>query len=181
MIGFWADFFTFLLAAVGLFLIFIIMLQRGKGGGLVGALGGMGGASAFGPKADIQVLKLTIGLAVAWVVIACAGIFFNRAYDPRNPTGDDTPGVKNAEKDMDDKGTDSDLGTSKDSKDKKPAGTGSEKAGPTKKAPAEKGVSAEGATPKKGAAKLADEAKPAKSAPKSEAKPAAEKPAEAKP
>ncbi len=90
MIGFWADFFTFLQVAIGLFLIFIIMLQRGKGGGLVGALGGMGGASAFGPKADIQVLKLTIGLAIAWVVIACVGIFFNRAYHVANPTVDDT-------------------------------------------------------------------------------------------
>ncbi len=79
-IGIWADFFTFLQVAIGLFLIFIIMLQRGKGGGLVGALGGMGGASAFGPKADIQVLKLTIGLAIAWVVIACVGIYFNREY-----------------------------------------------------------------------------------------------------
>lgn len=182
MIGFWADFFTFLQVAVGLFLIFIIMLQRGKGGGLVGALGGMGGASAFGPKADIQVLKLTIGLAIAWVVIACAGIFFNRAYHPRNPTGDDTPGVKNAEKDTTDKDGTSDLGTDKTGTDKakKPA-TDSEKAGPTKKVPAGKGASAEQATPKKGVAKPAEEAKPAKSAPKSEDKPAAEKPAEAKP
>ncbi len=88
MIGFWADFFTFLQVAIGLFLIFIIMLQRGKGGGLVGALGGMGGASAFGPKADIQVLKLTIGLAIAWVVMACIGIFCNRAYHVANPVGD---------------------------------------------------------------------------------------------
>ena len=86
MIGFWADFFTVLQVLIGLFLIFIIMLQRGKGGGLVGALGGMGGASAFGPKADIQVLKLTIGLAVGWVVVACVGIFFNRWYSP-SPLG----------------------------------------------------------------------------------------------
>ncbi len=89
MYGFWADFFTVLQVLIGVFLIFIIMLQRGKGGGLVGALGGMGGASAFGPKADVQVLKLTIGLAVAWVFLACVGIFFNRWYAPATygPTG----------------------------------------------------------------------------------------------
>lgn len=117
MIGFWADFFTFLQVAIGLFLIFIIMLQRGKGGGLVGALGGMGGASAFGPKADIQVLKLTIGLAIAWVVIACVGIFFNRSYAglTYNPVGDNA-GVKKDAKDKDAEkggGKDADKGAEK--------------------------------------------------------------------
>jgi preprotein translocase subunit SecG len=81
--------FTVLQIVIGLFLIFIIMLQRGKGGGLVGALGGMGGASAFGPKADIHVLKLTIGLAVAWVVVACSGIYLNRTYT--SGYGEDNP------------------------------------------------------------------------------------------
>ena len=34
---------------------------------MVGALGGMGGASAFGPKADIQVLKLTKDPVIGFV------------------------------------------------------------------------------------------------------------------
>jgi preprotein translocase subunit SecG len=89
--------FTILQIVIGLFLIFIIMLQRGKGGGLVGALGGMGGASAFGPKADIHVLKLTIGLAIAWVVVACTGIYLNRAY--KRGIGDDVVPVKQVDKD----------------------------------------------------------------------------------
>ncbi|MDB5392048.1 MAG: preprotein translocase subunit SecG [Planctomycetaceae bacterium] len=83
--------FTVLQIVIGLFLIFIIMLQRGKGGGLVGALGGMGGASAFGPKADIHVLKLTIGLAIAWVVVACTGIYLNRSYRHGNLGSDAVP------------------------------------------------------------------------------------------
>lgn len=137
MIGFWADFFTFLQVAVGLFLIFIIMLQRGKGGGLVGALGGMGGASAFGPKADIQVLKLTIGLAMAWVIIACTGIFFNRSYAglTYNPVGDNA-GVKKDAKDKDaekgtskatDKGTEKGSTKTTDKAAEKPAGKTLEK------------------------------------------------------
>jgi preprotein translocase subunit SecG len=100
-----STFFTILQIAIGLFLIFIIMLQRGKGGGLVGALGGMGGASAFGPKADIQVLKLTIGLAVAWVIVACTGIYLNRAYT--SGFGEEVVVAKKSSKDAD-KGGDED-------------------------------------------------------------------------
>ena len=41
------------LAVLGLFLIVVILLQRGRGGGLAGAFGGMGGQSAFGTKARL--------------------------------------------------------------------------------------------------------------------------------
>ncbi|HVS37924.1 MAG TPA: preprotein translocase subunit SecG, partial [Gemmataceae bacterium] len=36
------------LLLVGLFLILLVLIQRGKGGGLSGAFGGAGGSSAFG-------------------------------------------------------------------------------------------------------------------------------------
>ncbi|MGE3806946.1 MAG: preprotein translocase subunit SecG, partial [Gemmataceae bacterium] len=36
---------------LGLFLILIVLIQRGKGGGLAGAFGGVGGSSAFGSRA----------------------------------------------------------------------------------------------------------------------------------
>ena len=39
------------LMLTGLLLIFIILLQRGRGGGLAGAFGGAGGQSALGTKA----------------------------------------------------------------------------------------------------------------------------------
>ena len=39
--------FGFLLFIVALFLILLVLVQRGKGGGLAGALGGMGGQSAL--------------------------------------------------------------------------------------------------------------------------------------
>ena len=40
-----------LLSFVAIFMILLILVQRGRGGGLAGALGGMGGSSAFGAKA----------------------------------------------------------------------------------------------------------------------------------
>ena len=61
-----------LLMFSGLFLIALILLQRGRGGGLAGAFGGMGGQSAFGTKAGDVFTRITIGVAAAWILL-CAG------------------------------------------------------------------------------------------------------------
>lgn len=55
-----------------LFLIVLILLQRGRGGGLAGALGGMGGQSAFGSKAGDVFTRITSGAAIVWIVL-CVG------------------------------------------------------------------------------------------------------------
>jgi preprotein translocase subunit SecG len=55
---------------VGLLLIFVILLQRGRGGGLAGAFGGVGGQSAFGTKAGDVFTRITIGIAIVWVILA---------------------------------------------------------------------------------------------------------------
>ncbi len=55
---------------VGLLLIFVILLQRGRGGGLAGAFGGAGGQSAFGTKAGDVFTRITIGIAIVWVMMA---------------------------------------------------------------------------------------------------------------
>src|SRR3954465_2591593 len=52
-----------------LFLILIILLQRGKGGGLAGAFGGAGGSSAFGTKAGDIFTRITMITAIAWIVM----------------------------------------------------------------------------------------------------------------
>ena len=166
MYGFWADFITVVQVLVGVFLIFIIMLQRGKGGGLVGALGGMGGASAFGPKADVQVLKLTIGLAVAWVFFACVGIFINREYAPATYGPTAKPAVAAEATKATDKAADN---TASDKNAKAKPGT-DDKAGP-ELTPSVK-------TEVKGAEKPADkqpaeEKKPAATTPAADKKPAA--------
>jgi preprotein translocase subunit SecG len=57
---------------VGLILIAIILLQRGRGGGLAGAFGGMGGQSAFGTKAGDVFTKITIVLATIWIIMGGA-------------------------------------------------------------------------------------------------------------
>jgi preprotein translocase subunit SecG len=62
------------LAVVSIFLILVILVQRGRGGGLTGALGGMGGASAFGTKAGDLFTKITIGVAFVWVILAMAAL-----------------------------------------------------------------------------------------------------------
>jgi preprotein translocase subunit SecG len=55
---------------LSLLLMFVILLQRGRGGGLAGAFGGAGGQSAFGTKAGDVFTRITIGIAIAWVALA---------------------------------------------------------------------------------------------------------------
>ena len=55
-----------LMAFLSLFLVMLILIQRGKGGGLTGALGGPGGQSAFGSKAGDTFTHITIGVALIW-------------------------------------------------------------------------------------------------------------------
>ncbi len=52
-----------------LLLILLVLVQRGKGGGLTGALGGMGGQSAFGSRAGDAFTKITVVLAVFWITL----------------------------------------------------------------------------------------------------------------
>lgn len=47
----------------------LVLVQRGKGGGLTGALGGMGGQSAFGSKAGDAFTKITIVTAAIWIFL----------------------------------------------------------------------------------------------------------------
>ena len=58
-----------LLGGVAIFLILLVLVQRGRGGGLAGALGGMGGSSAFGAKAGDVFTRITIGAAAVWILL----------------------------------------------------------------------------------------------------------------
>ena len=55
---------------VSVLLIIVILLQRGRGGGLVGALSGLGGQSAYGTKAGDTFTRITIVIAAVWVLLA---------------------------------------------------------------------------------------------------------------
>jgi preprotein translocase subunit SecG len=60
---------NFILILLGLFLILLVLIQRGKGGGLIGALGGTGGSSPFGSRAGDQFTRLTIYVAALWLFL----------------------------------------------------------------------------------------------------------------
>ena len=53
----------------GLFLIGLVLIQRGKGGGLAGAFGGVGGSSPFGSKAGDSFTRITIYVAAFWILL----------------------------------------------------------------------------------------------------------------
>lgn len=60
---------NFLIILLGLLLILTILIQRGKGGGLIGAFGGAGGSSPFGSKAGDTFTRITIAMAGIWVLL----------------------------------------------------------------------------------------------------------------
>jgi preprotein translocase subunit SecG len=77
---------TFLIMAISLLLSFVlivlILMQRGKGGGLAGALGGMGGQSAFGTKAGDLFMWVTAGVATVWILLAIVAVkYFSSSSD----------------------------------------------------------------------------------------------------
>jgi preprotein translocase subunit SecG len=55
------------LSVTSLFLICLVLIQRGKGGGLAGAFGGAGGSSAFGTKAGDVFTRVTMITAAIWI------------------------------------------------------------------------------------------------------------------
>jgi preprotein translocase subunit SecG len=83
----------FLLLIIGILLIFIVLLQRGRGGGLAGALGGMGGQSAFGTKAGDLFTRITVVLAVIWIVLCAGQIPLLRAVNSKFKPGGSTDTV----------------------------------------------------------------------------------------
>ncbi len=57
------------LLLLGVFLILLVLIQRGKGGGLAGAFGGVGGSSPFGSRAGDAFTRITIYVALVWLVL----------------------------------------------------------------------------------------------------------------
>jgi preprotein translocase subunit SecG len=71
---------TSLLILTSLFLICLVLIQRGKGGGLAGAFGGMGGSSAFGTKAGDIFTRVTMITALVWILLnMLLVVLYNRA------------------------------------------------------------------------------------------------------
>jgi preprotein translocase subunit SecG len=88
-----ANILNLLVILVGLFLIGLVLIQRGKGGGLAGAFGGVGGSSPFGSKAGDAFTRFTIWTAAIWIVLIMAQVrLMNRAP---SETAAELPGVAN--------------------------------------------------------------------------------------
>ena len=69
-------FFGFVLSIAAVFLILLVLVQRGRGGGLSGAFGGAGGQSAFGTKAGDVFTKITVGASITWILLCMAATKF---------------------------------------------------------------------------------------------------------
>ena len=153
-----SGFLTLLLVVVGFFLTFIVLLQRGRGGGVSGALGGLGGQSAFGTKAGDVFTRITIVVSVIWVVLNCASIFANRSQSESRYSGRVGPAeIEKAPKAGAEGKPPSGDPAEQDPQAVKPVGTGE---------PGEKAAPKEQAAPKEKAApkaKAAPESKPAES------------------
>jgi preprotein translocase subunit SecG len=63
-----------MLVFMALFLIALVLIQRGRGGGLAGAFGGAGGQSAFGTKAGDLFTRITVGVAAAWILLCILAV-----------------------------------------------------------------------------------------------------------
>jgi preprotein translocase subunit SecG len=74
-----------ILFLVGLFLILLVLIQKGKGGGLAGAFGGSGGSSAFGSRAGDTFTRITIYVAAVWFLLIMITI---KVVQPTRPLQD---------------------------------------------------------------------------------------------
>jgi preprotein translocase subunit SecG len=78
---------------LALFLIGLVLIQRGKGGGLAGAFGGVGGSSPFGSKAGDAFTRITIWVAAIWIVVIMIQVKVANNVVPSG--GANLPGVTN--------------------------------------------------------------------------------------
>ena len=91
--------FQLLLSAMAIFLILLVLVQRGRGGGLAGALGGMGGSSAFGAKAGDVFTRVTVVAASIWIVLCIVAANVAPSSESRIDTGTTDAGITRGEAD----------------------------------------------------------------------------------
>jgi preprotein translocase subunit SecG len=86
MLAVWSwvpPFLNIILFLLGLFLILLVMIQRGKGGGLAGAFGGAGGSSAFGSRAGDAFTRVTIFVAAFWLLLVMIQVKILQPLPPK--------------------------------------------------------------------------------------------------
>jgi preprotein translocase subunit SecG len=90
MVPWTATILNFLVILCSIFLIFLVLIQRGKGGGLAGAFGGAGGSSAFGSRAGDLFTRITIVSALIWVLLIMAEVY---VIQKSREVGNEVPAV----------------------------------------------------------------------------------------
>jgi len=73
---------SFFFAVLAILLMIVILLQRGRGVGLAGAFGGMGGHTAFGAKTGDFLTWVTV---VGAAVLLLFSVFLNYVFVPGKP------------------------------------------------------------------------------------------------
>jgi preprotein translocase subunit SecG len=74
-------------------LIMIVLIQKGRGGGLAGAFGGSGGNTAFGAKTGDVLTWVTSILFGVFVLLAIVLNLMTQPSGPPKPTGNLTSGT----------------------------------------------------------------------------------------
>ena len=96
-----------LLFLLSLFLVFIIMIQRGKGGGIAGSLTGTA-QSAFGARGGDLLMWVTIGLTGVWILLSGITIFIYSSPSD-SPELDEKGGVTETDSPVIDNSSESSL------------------------------------------------------------------------
>jgi preprotein translocase subunit SecG len=84
-LGFWSYLLNTAVLLLGLFLMLVILIQRGKGGGLAGAFGGAGGSSPFGSRAGDTFTRITVVVAAFWVALLLIQVKVVQSDRPSGP------------------------------------------------------------------------------------------------
>lgn len=99
--GFWLGALAVILFLLSLFLVFIIMMQRGKGGGIAGSLTGTA-QSAFGARGGDALMWLTIALTGVWIFLSCVTIYSYSSPKDAGQTQQDEGGASESNTDSSD-------------------------------------------------------------------------------
>ena len=77
---------TYILVGISsIFMIGLVLIQRGRGGGLAGAFGGVGGSSAFGTRAGDVFTRVTIVTASVWIALNMGLVVNANSMPPDRP------------------------------------------------------------------------------------------------
>ena len=80
-----------LFITVCLFMILLILIQKGRGGGLASAFGGAGGNTAFGSKTgDVLTWATSVVFGVFLVLAVALNLFANARHDAATSTATNT-------------------------------------------------------------------------------------------